>query len=173
MNLLPSDPLLQQSFGLFGALSIQPVGSTWSDADAHELVATICDADKKPLFTEVIVAGNASSSTPINASAVAGTEVRFRILNSANGSAGNVTDSTNMITIEGHNWQELPYIKGSTVIGNNPETQAMGTQQVTSLESYNLVLPSAGGVHKQPGNYNFFYYPTGNPLGTLKVTSAK
>ena len=29
--LLPSDPLLQASYGLHGVLLIQPEGSTWSD----------------------------------------------------------------------------------------------------------------------------------------------
>ena len=56
------------------------------------------------------------------------------------------------------------------MIGNNPVSQAMGTQQVTTLETYNLVLPSAGGVYETPGTYEFFYYPTGVPLGTLEVT---
>ncbi|MGJ8677370.1 MAG: hypothetical protein ACSHX0_07615 [Akkermansiaceae bacterium] len=178
VHLLPSDPMLQQSFGLFGVISIQPIGSQWSDAQAHDVVATIKDAGGEPLFTEIIIAGNAASAAVIGdegdivAEVSAGSEVRFRVLNSGNAAAGQTTNSTNMITIQGHNWLEEPYIEGSTVIGHNPESQTLGTQQVTSLESYNLVLPSAGGVHKQAGNYTFFYYPKGDALGTLKVTPA-
>ena len=170
VNLLPSDPMIQQSFGLFGVLVIEPEGSTWSDEDAHSVVAQINDSNQKPLFTEIVVAG---SPPAIEATAKAGTEVRFRVLNSANAPAGTTGNGTNVITVQGHDWQEEPYTKDSTVIGNNPESQAMGTQQVTSLESYNLVLPSAGGEHKQAGSYSFFYYPTGTPIGNLTVTPAE
>ncbi len=169
VNLVPSDPLLQQSFGLFGVLVVEPVGSTWNDADANSVVAKINNADGDLLFTEVVVAGNATGNPLIEAAVTAGTEVRLRVLNSGNAAPGTMTDSTNVITVEGHDWKEEPFQKDSTVIGNDPLSQAMGTQQVTSLESYNLVLPSAGGAHKQPGSYKFFYYPSGNALGVLNV----
>ena len=146
---------------------IEPKGSTW---EPHSLVTTVKDADGSPLFTEIILAGNADPETPLNASAQAGSEVRFRVLNSGNASPGNMTNSTKMIVVDGHDWQEEPYIFKSTVIGDNKLSQHLGSQQVTTLESYNLILPSAGGKKRQPGDYNFFYYPTGSPLGTLKVT---
>ncbi len=167
VNLLPADPVLQQSYGLFGVLVIEPVGAIWDAAEAHQEVATIRDKDGNVLFTEVVLAGNANA---LKATARAGAEVRFRVLNSGNASPGNMGDGTNVIIIDGHDWQEEPYQEASTVIGSNPLSQAMGTQQVTPLETYNLVLPSAGGVNRKLGSYKFFYYPTGNALGTLQVT---
>ena len=185
VNLWPSDQMMQQTFGLFGVLVVEPVGATWDESENHTLVATVKNANNRPLFTEVVVAGNAKPAAPITAKAKAGTEVRFRILNSGNGAQdsnpkpkvptenpapGQLTDATNLIIVEGHDWQEEPFRRNSTVIGNDPLSQVMGTQQVTTLKSYNFVLPSAGGKHRKPGDYDFFYYPTGNALGTLKVT---
>lgn len=170
VNLLPSDPMMQQSFGLFGVLVVEPVGATWDDKEACQTVATIEDASGKPLFTEIIVAGNAGATNSLTATAKAGTEVRFRVLNSGNPPAGQAGDATKVITVQGHDWQEEPFQDESAVIGNNRLSQAMGTQQVTPLETYNLVLPSAGGVNKTPGSYTFFYYPEGDALGTLTVT---
>jgi hypothetical protein len=134
------------------------------------LSATIRDQAGHHLFSEIIIAGQQTA----NVSAVAGSQVRLRVLNPNKGSAGQVDDNTNLITIEGHNWPEEPYINDSSVIGNNRATQIMGTQQVTSLESYNLLIESAGGVAKTAGAYDFYYYPKGpgsTKLGTLTVTT--
>ncbi len=170
VNLIPSGQMLQASYGLYGALIIEPAGSSWAAADNHSLSAVINDTNGDPLFTEIVIAGTHTT----NASAVAGSQVRFRVLNPNSGTPGQVGDSANVITIEGHNWPEEPYRHLSTVIGNNPVTQSMGTQQVTSLESYNLVLDSAGGVARTTGKFHFYYYPKGpgetTRLGTLTVT---
>ena len=170
--LLPSDPLLQASYGLHGVLLIQPEGSTWSDDEAHQLHATIKDANGQPRFTEIVVAGASNSSRPHSLDAIpvnAGSEVRFRLFNSGAETDGNVGNTTNVFTVQGHDWQELPYIADSRKIGNNPLTQQMGTQQVTPLEAYNIVLPSAGGSYKTPGTYEFYYFPTLDKLGSLLV----
>jgi hypothetical protein len=168
VNLVASGQMLQASYGLYGALIIEPAGSSWDPSENHSLSATIKNAHGEPMFTEIVILG----SNEVNASARAGTEVRFRVLNPNNGAPGQVDNTTNLITIEGHNWPEEPYVNLSTVIGNNPVTQTMGTQQVTSLESYNLVIDSAGGVKPTAGSYDFYYYPQGPgvKLGTLKVT---
>jgi hypothetical protein len=59
------------------------------------------------------------------------------------------------------------------VIARNPLSQWMGTQQVTPLESYTLLLPSAGGEAALPGQYGYYYWPKGpsvpTRLGVLKV----
>ncbi len=176
VNLITSDQILQTSYGLFGALVIEPAGSQWAVSDNHSLTASIQDADGNLLFTEIVIANNnisATNNNTIAASAVAGSQVRFRVLNPNNGAPGQVNDSANVITIEGHNWPEEPYVLDSTVISNNPITQTMGTQQVTSIESYNLVIDSAGGVAKTTGEFDFYYYPNGpgtTKLGTLTVT---
>jgi hypothetical protein len=170
VNMTASDLLLQGSYGFYGALVIEPQGSKWDASENHELSAKIKDSSGKLLFTEVIVLGASTK----NAMAGAGSEVRFRVLNPNVGTAGQVSDSTNLITIEGHNWPEEPYVEDSTVIEYNEVSQTMGSQQVTSLESYNMVLTSAGGVEKLPGDYEFYYYPAGpskkTRLGTLTVT---
>jgi hypothetical protein len=174
VNLLPSGSLLQQSYGLFGALIIEPIGAKWDDSEAYKLSADIYDSQGNPLFTEIVVTNINSSGSGIggSATAVAGTEVRFRVLNPGAGSPGTTTDRGTTIAIEGHGWPEEPFKDDSKVIGRNPLTQWMGTQQVRALESYNLVLPRAGGAKAIPGSYDFYYYPKSiNPtLGTLTVT---
>jgi hypothetical protein len=174
VNLTPSDLLLQASYGLAGALVIEPEGSQWSDEDDTALSATINDNKGNPIFTEVVILGNTSAP---NTTVDAGSEVRFRVLNpnrvlnSNNDPSGQVGDSANVVTIEGHNWPEEPYIEASEVIADNGISQTMGTQQVTSLESYNLLISSAGGVAQTIGEYKFYYYPTGTAIGVLNVVN--
>lgn len=174
VNLLPADPLLQSSYGLYGALIVEPQGSTWDVSENHSLSARIRDAQGQLLFTEVVVADTVTASTT---EVTAGTEVRLRVLNAGDGgpgTAGTMSDTVNLIAIEGHGWPEEPWLGDSTRIALNPLTQWLGTQQVTPLESYNLVLPQAGGPGKLPADYRFYYYPNGPAatstlLGTLKV----
>ncbi len=121
----------------------------------------------------MVVAGNVTA----DARTQAGTEVRFRVLNPGNGTLhGNASNSTNLIAVEGHNWAEEPYADSSRRIGANPLSQTLGSQQITPLESYNLVLPQAGGVDRVPGTYGFYYYPRGpgkkTRLGELTVSRA-
>ena len=173
VNLMPAGPLLQASYGLSASLIVEPAGSNWVEEDPDRLVAEVFDADHKPLFTEVVIAGNISTDL----SAPAGTEVRFRVLNPGAGTLhGSTSNNTNLIVVEGHNWAEEPYTDDSRVIGDNPLSQTLGSQQVTPLESYNLVLPQAGGVDRVPGIYGFYYYPNGpsekTRLGVLVVTPA-
>ncbi len=167
VHLLPADPLLQASYGLWGALVVEPLGSQWDAADNHSRNARIRDAQGRPLVSEVLVMDTATAATT---TVEAGSEVRFRVLNPGDSPAGQMSDNVNLIAIEGHGWPEEPYLAGSTVIAVNPQSQWLGTQQVTPIESYNLLLPSAGGVAKLPGEYTYYYYPTGTPLGTLVVT---
>ena len=176
VNLTAADLLLQSSYGLFGALVVEPRGSSWSKEDNHKMTAVINDQAGKPLFTELVVLGQSASSAKVRA----GSEVRFRVLNPNVTGAGTVGDTTNLIAIEGHNWPEEPYAEGSAVIQYNAITQTMGSQQVTSLESYNMVLTSAGGIAKTPGKYAYYYYPSitpyiskglkAEPLGLLSVS---
>jgi len=167
VNLTPSDLLLQTSYGLSGMLVVEPEGATWDAADNHKPSAIINTTDKS--FTEIIVAG---TNTALKPQAKAGSEVRFRVVNPNVQAAGTVGDSANVLLIEGHNWPEEPYVDGSSVIADNRISQTMGSQQVTTLESYNMVIESAGGEEKVAGNYDYYYYPNGAPaiLGTLIVT---
>jgi hypothetical protein len=167
VNLTPSDLLLQSSYGLSGMLVVEPQGATWDAADDHKPSAVINAPARS--FTEVIVAG---TKTAVRPRAKAGTEVRFRVVNPNIQAAGTVGDSVNVLWIEGHNWPEEPYVDRSSVIADNRISQTMGSQQVTALEGYNMVIESAGGDAKKAGEYDFYYYPKGPPaiLGTLIVT---
>ncbi len=170
VNLTPADPLVQASYGIYGALIVEPEGSQWSSIENHSLTATINDAGGNPLFTEIVVLGQVAG----NATAVAGSEVRMRVLNPNRGnSPGSAGDNTNVVTIEGHNWTEEPFTENSRVIGKNPLSQTLGTQQIASIESYNMVLPSAGGVDRVTGKYDIYYYPKGpgSAIGSLTVTA--
>ena len=168
VNLLPADALLQASFGLVGVLVVEPENSVWSDVDQYNSTIKINHSNGTAHFTEVVVVGKQAS----DANVIAGSEVRLRVVNPGTNGAGNISNQVNLITIEGHGWDEFPYQQKSTVIGLNPETQWLGTQQVTPFESYTLLLPSAGGVDKVAGDYDFYYYPNGPTvkLGTLFVT---
>ena len=170
VNLLPADPLLQASYGLWGALIVEPQGSRWENLDDHGLAARIFDAEGKPLFTEVVVADHTTAQAT---EVAAGSEVRLRVLNAGAGAPGKMSDNTNLIAIEGHGWPEEPWLERSALIAPNPQSQWLGTQQVTPLETYNLLLPQAGGVAKLPAEYGFYYYPRGpaTRLGTLKVVA--
>ena len=168
VNLLPADALLQASFGLVGVLVVEPEGSFWAVADEYKSVIEINGADGIIDFTEIVVVGQQAADANVEA----GSQVRLRVVNPGTSGAGAIGNPVNLITIEGHGWDEFPYQQASTVIGENPETQWLGTQQVTPFESYTLLLPSAGGVDKVAGDYDFYYYPQGPTvkLGTLFVT---
>jgi hypothetical protein len=79
----------------------------------------------------------------------AGMPARIRLL----GPQGN-GDNQQTFELYGHNWQFQPYQQDSTVIGNNPASPTTGTQGgVGPTAHYDIVLPSAGGVFKVPGDY--------------------
>jgi manganese oxidase len=46
VNLAPADPLMQDNFGLIGALIIEPKGSTWQTDEGTSAAATVTKADK-------------------------------------------------------------------------------------------------------------------------------
>jgi hypothetical protein len=54
VNLAPADPLMQENFGLAGALIIEPQGSTWQTDDNSRAQATVTKADKTS-FREAVV----------------------------------------------------------------------------------------------------------------------
>ncbi|NQZ12640.1 MAG: hypothetical protein HRT35_36275, partial [Algicola sp.] len=65
----------------------------------------------------------------------------------------------------GHVWQEEPYNKGSTVITNNPTSQWQGARMgLSAADRFDIVLPSAGGTFKVPGDYLFRSFPGGDQM---------
>jgi len=111
-----------------------PNGNTSGDVSAGFADAQVQADPQTPVF----VAG-------------AGTPVRFHMLHPAGG-PGN--PDGNVYTIDGHVWQEEPYQHGSSIIGYNPFSQWFGTRgQHGPRDSFEIVVPSAGGTYKVPGDY--------------------
>ncbi len=112
---------------------------------------------------------SADPQTPVFA-AVAGTPVRFRLLHpGGNGDGQNVT-------IHGHVWQEEPYLNNSTVIGNNPLSQWLGSVNLGPGNAFTAVLEQAGGESGVPGDYLYRTFIVGDftkgMWGILRVTSS-
>jgi hypothetical protein len=90
---------------------------------------------------------NADPQTPIF-SANVGSPVRFRMMH-AQGAGNN-----QVFTIHGHVWQRNPYQSNSTVIGDNPLSQWMGSRDgYGSVDHADIVINKAGGEGGVPGDY--------------------
>ncbi|GAB5400993.1 MAG: multicopper oxidase [Aureisphaera sp.] len=80
--------------------------------------------------------------------AKAGDPLRLRLLHP--GGSGN----TETFNLHGHVWQEEPYTDASTKLGYNDKSQWFGFRdQVGPLNSFDLLIDSAGGADKIPGDY--------------------
>jgi hypothetical protein len=100
--------------------------------------------------------GGADPQTPIFCAA-AGQPVRFRVTQ-PNG------DFDHMMVVDGHSWKQEPYANNSTVQASNVLSQQMGTQVVSANEKLDLLIDSAGGRFKVPGDYlyhSFQFEPFG------------
>ena len=98
-----------------------------------------------------------------------GTPVRIRLVHPAGG------EDTHSFILTGHGWQEEPYQENSTVLGNNPESQWLGSRpQFAPLNSFDLLIDKAGGAYENVGDYLFRPYQ-GDPFqkggwGIMRVT---
>jgi hypothetical protein len=111
--------------------------------------------------------------TPIFVAA-AGTPVRFRLLVPGTTTSNAVTAGP-VFMVQGHPWQEEPYIADSTKIGFNPLSETQGAQQAGVGQKFDLLLPSAGGQNRIPGDYLYTTYQTAGIAGTwglFRVTPA-
>ncbi len=104
--------------------------------------------------------------------ATAGEPMRLRLLHP--GGSGN----TETFNLHGHVWQEEPYANESTTLGYNKTSQWFGFRdQVGPLNSFDLLIDSAGGADKIPGDYlygsmlNLSYQ--GGIWGLLTVTEGQ
>ncbi len=89
---------------------------------------------------------NADPQTPIFV-AEAGRPARFRLAQvSGTGDAEN-------FALHGHVWQEEPFQKGSTVLGDNPLSQWFGTAPHGPENNANLLIRQSGGPFRVPGDY--------------------
>ncbi|KAA1246576.1 copper oxidase [Aquimarina sp. RZ0] len=200
------DPLEQYVKGLFGALIIEPEGTTWVEDINSSHSANIYDSEQKLLFREFVmqfqdnitvatdstdtagfgivsyalnyrsepmqsrlpdpknnnnlntndlagITSNDSSgdgyypATP-HFIAKAGVPLRLRLLHPG----GN--GKTETFNLHGHIWQEEPYTDNSTQLGYNDTSQWFGFRdQVGPLNSFDLLINSAGGDNKVTGDY--------------------
>jgi hypothetical protein len=91
--------------------------------------------------------GNRDPATPIFGAKV-GDPARFRLIHPEGAGAAQV------FTLNGHIWQREPYINDSTQIGNNKESQWMGSHDGEgSTDHFDLVVEAAGGKAGVPGDY--------------------
>lgn len=98
-----------------------------------------------------------------------GSPVRVRLLHA--GGAGN---GENFI-LHGHVWQEEPYIDGSTALGDNELSQWFGFRdQLGALNSFDLLISSAGGKNSVEGDYIYRSFPNSSfadgAWGIMSVT---
>jgi hypothetical protein len=100
--------------------------------------------------------------------AAGGLPTRVRLLN-INGGCPQV------IQLNGHSWQEEPWVNDSTEIGNNPLSQQLGSIQMMANEPFNMVLASAGGVDAVEGDYllHAWLLDTDGGWGFMRVADAQ
>ncbi|PCJ38535.1 MAG: hypothetical protein COA99_11830, partial [Moraxellaceae bacterium] len=101
-----------------------------------------------------------------------GSPVRVRLLHA--GGAGN---GENFI-LHGHVWQEEPYINGSTALGDNELSQWFGFRdQLGALNSFDLLINSAGGKNSIEGDYLYRSFPNSSfsdgAWGIMTVTDGQ
>jgi hypothetical protein len=90
---------------------------------------------------------DADPQTPIFAASL-DSPVRFRMFHPPN--AGN----NQVFTLSGHVWQRNPYQNNSTVIGDNPLSQWMGSRDgYGSTDHADIVIAKAGGQSRVKGDY--------------------
>jgi Tol biopolymer transport system component len=117
-------------------------------------------------------AAHGDPATPVF-SAPAGAAVRFRVVQPTG------HPRQHAFTLYGHNWFHEAWTQDSTVLWTpstaEPSSMTIGTQGGhTSRRHWNLVLRSAGGAFKQPGDYMYrtqeSFQFTGGLWGIFRVT---
>jgi hypothetical protein len=104
--------------------------------------------------------------TPIF-TATAGTAVRFRVLQPGGDSVG----ANIIFEIHGHSWQQEPFTNSSSVLGDNPKSNVLGADILVPHKALNILVDSAGGPDKVPGDYLYYNFLAGDGAwGIFRVT---
>jgi hypothetical protein len=106
----------------------------------------------------------ADPETPVFV-APAGEPTRFRLVVPSTTTSNGIMPPPVFI-VHGHNWQEEPYTKGGTQIGDNRLSEHLGSIEAGPNQKFDLLFKSAGGSDKVPGDYLYDTYQTGGVLGT-------
>jgi hypothetical protein len=102
--------------------------------------------------------------------ATAGDHVRFRVLQPGGDSIG----QNIMFEIHGHSWQQEPWIESSTKLGDNPKSNVLGADILVPHKALNILIDSAGGPKKVPGDYLYYNYLAGDGAwGIFRVLPRK
>jgi len=93
--------------------------------------------------------------------AEAGVHARFRLLHPSG------TGAAQVFSLSGHVWQREPYINNSLSIGNNKESQWMGSHDsYGSTDHFDVVVAKAGGAESKPGDYLYsLFVPNQTGMG--------
>ena len=221
LNLLPSDPLMQDQYGLVGVLIVEPQNATVTVDGGTQASATvsrtITEADgtsRTETFREfVMVAEDDNQQSSVNSSFNYRTEpLDGRIANYtslsdiSNGYSNSVLtssipfppgldpqtpvfwapantqvrlraarpgqDDDLVFDVHGHVWQEEPYMERSRVIGFNPLSNWLGTQQMGANDRYDFLIGRAGGTFNVSGDYEYemLNHAQGGLWGVLRAT---
>lgn len=112
--------------------------------------------DVHRVLSDTMLNPPADPPTPVFAAAK-GSPVRMRMLHP--GGSGN--DMT--IALHGHSWQEEPWQKGSTVLGDNSKANAQGSHDRFGPNcAFNMLLNKAGGLNEVTGDYLLRDFLTGS-----------
>jgi hypothetical protein len=150
-----------------GSPTAVPVNTGFADIFANTLLFPNPDNIPKPTSTAPI----GRPETPIF-EVPAGTPVRFRVVMPSTASANSAAQPI-AFTIHGHGWQDEPYVKRSTEIGHNEMAQFIGSQEVTVTQKYDIVIDSAGGPFKVPGDYLYQAYNQEQRMGIWGIFRVK
>jgi hypothetical protein len=237
VSLCPAAPVIQDGYGLLGALIVEPADSNWAPPDYVSQQANIYSSEKdkqgKLLFHDFVLieqtnitatntAGTVSASSAVNNTsedlgfrlgvnlgdlptptpsplpfyqvlsnslpsppyfkspgtpigdpktpiftATAGDPVRFRVLQPGGDSVG----GNIMFEIHGHSWQQEPWTNSSSALGNNPKSNVFGADILVPHKALNILINSAGGPDKVPGDYLYYSFLAGDGAwGIFRVT---
>ena len=133
----------------------EPLWSRFSKIPGWEAtVPNFNSIDIANMLSNGFVAAAPETPTPV---AKKGTPFRIRVVHPGGGGNGEV------FTLHGHNWQEEPYINGSTELGSNRASQVLGSRgQIGVWNNFDILLESAGGANGVTGNYLYRSFPNGD-----------
>jgi hypothetical protein len=140
----------------FGTFMNGAMGSNapanWEDLSQTDLVNIgnfqYSSIDTTLAASDTLVA--ADPQTPVFR-APGGMPVRFRLVD-----PGGIGDNQQVFELTGHVWEEEPFQQNSMVLGHNPLSQHSGTTAAYGPTShYNILIDSAGGADKIPGDYRY------------------